>query len=1043
RGEGWQLWLTTIEDRNGNQIDIHRDGTGLPLSITHSGGYDVHLTADRDLGRITQLSLRTGPATDDTVQVMAYGHDPATGDLTEVINSSGQPLRFDYDTQGRITAWTDRNDSTYRYVHDAAGRVIQTIGPDGYLSGTFVYDTTNRTTHWTDALGHTTLYQLNDRSQIIAETNPLGHTTGSEFDVRDRLLVRTDPLGRSTRYAYDTAGNVVSVTRGDGTEERASYNALNLPVEVIAADGVQLLQKFDEFGNCTEVTDACGATTRYAYDAAGNLTSITNALGETMRVQCDSAGLPVEITDPLGATVRYNRDGFGRPFLITDPLGATTYLEWTVEGKLTSRTAPDGTTESWTYDGEGNCTSHTDAVGAVSRFEYTHFDLLAASTGPDGARLTFNYDTELRLTRVTNPQGLKWSYGYDPAGHLNVEVDFNGQSVAYEHDSAGQLTARTAGNGETIRFERNALGRTVRKNAAGAVTTFEYDTAGRLISAKSPDAQLSIERDNMGRVLAETVNGRALRCAYDVVGRRTTRITPTGSTSSWTYDAAGNRTSLAASGRTLTFTHDLAGRETARNIGEAFRLNSAFDPLGRLTRQELSAPTGRLEHRVYSYRPDGNLIGVDDSLGGGRRFDLDDSGRVTAVHAAGWTESYAYDEAGNQTHADWPTGMPGSEATGERTYAGTRIRTAGSVRYDYDEAGRTTVRHKITLSGKRQTWRYVWDAEDRLTHVTTPDGTVWRYLYDPLGRRIAKQHLAADSEVSEETLFTWDGATLCEQVTHTPGAAGFALSLTWDHDGVSPLTQTERKYLTDEEVDERFYAIVTDLVGTPTELIDDQGEIAWCTRTTLWGTTAWKRSATAYTPLRFPGQYFDPETGLHYNYFRHYDPETARYLTPDPLGLAPAPNPATYVDNPHRWSDPLGLSPCQDRLLDAVGREAADASKVTPGRMRPAVSEGIMLRDGQIYTASSHRGDAPELHPDVQGVLDGIPVEERGRGHGQCGLPVAISEALKRGDPSGAMGAAVTVRSTVDHPKHGMPVGPCDSCKVLVRHYGIDFITGE
>ncbi|MGW1606719.1 polymorphic toxin type 28 domain-containing protein, partial [Streptomyces eurythermus] len=70
-----------------------------------------------------------------------------------------------------------------------------------------------------------------------------------------------------------------------------------------------------------------------------------------------------------------------------------------------------------------------------------------------------------------------------------------------------------------------------------------------------------------------------------------------------------------------------------------------------------------------------------------------------------------------------------------------------------------------------------------------------------------------------------------------------------------------------------------------------------------------------YTPLRFPGQYYDPETGLHYNYFRHYDPETARYLTPDPLGLTPAPNPVTYVRNPCGWADPLGLAPDQCRPL--------------------------------------------------------------------------------------------------------------------------------
>ncbi|WP_256642703.1 RHS repeat-associated core domain-containing protein, partial [Streptomyces murinus] len=72
--------------------------------------------------------------------------------------------------------------------------------------------------------------------------------------------------------------------------------------------------------------------------------------------------------------------------------------------------------------------------------------------------------------------------------------------------------------------------------------------------------------------------------------------------------------------------------------------------------------------------------------------------------------------------------------------------------------------------------------------------------------------------------------------------------------------------------------------------------------------------STTYTPLRFPGQYYDPETGLHYNYFRHYDPETARYLSPDPLGLAPALNPSAYIQNPALSTDHLGLAPdeCPD-----------------------------------------------------------------------------------------------------------------------------------
>jgi RHS repeat-associated protein len=130
--------------------------------------------------------------------------------------------------------------------------------------------------------------------------------------------------------------------------------------------------------------------------------------------------------------------------------------------------------------------------------------------------------------------------------------------------------------------------------------------------------------------------------------------------------------------------------------------------------------------------------------------------------------------------------------------------------------------------------------------------------------------------------------------------------------GLRPLTQRERVSIRDapqEWVDERFYSIVSDIVGTPTELVDNAGDITWQARSTLWGELSNARSVQAETPLRFPGQYFDRETGLHYNYQRYYDPELGRYNSDDPLGLAPAPNPRTYVTNPTRYVDPLGLTP--------------------------------------------------------------------------------------------------------------------------------------
>ncbi|MEV8021607.1 putative T7SS-secreted protein [Streptomyces sp. NPDC086554] len=913
--------LEQIDDRNGNWLTFEYDAEGAPQSVVHSGGYHLKLTTDGS--RVTALHLADAAADATDQELIRYGYD-AEGHLSEVINSSGVPLRFTYDETGRVTSWTDTNDRAYTYAYDDEDRCIAEGGSEGHMSLRLAYDdmdptTGLRATTTTTGEGHTRRFLINKAWQVVTDVDPLGAVTHYERDRHNRLLSRTDPLGHTTSFRYDDAGNLVGVTRADGRESKAEYNALGLPVQVTSPDGTTWRQSYDERGNRTSVTDPAGRTTHFTYDEAGHVTAVVNPLGATTHVRCDRTGLPIMITDPLGAVTHYERDAFGRPVGITDALGATTRLKWTVEGRLARRTAPDGSTESWTYDGEGNCTTHTDAMGAVSTYEYTHFDLLSARTGADGVRYEFSHDKELRLTQVANPQGLTWSYAYDPAGRLTSETDFDDRTLTYTHDSAGHLTSRTNGTGQTISFERNALGQVTRKDAAGTVTAFAYDLTDQLAQATSPDTTLTLLRDRFGRLRSETVNGRKLTFTYDELGRRTGRITPTGATSTWSYDAAGRRSRLVTSGRSIDFAYDAAGHELTRHIGDSVTLDHAFDELGRLTTQSVTASGGRsIQHRAYSYRADGNLIGIDDQLSGARSFDLDAAGRVTAVHAANWTETYAYDEAGNQTEASWPAGHPGQEATGPRVYSGTRITRAGNVRYEHDALGRIVMRQKMRLSRKADTWRYTWDAEDRLTSVVTPDGTLWRYQYDPLGRRVAKQRLTGDgSAVTEQVDFTWDGTTLCEQTTTSPELPN-PVTLTWDYRGARPIAQTERITAAEtpqDEIDTRFFAIVTDLVGTPSELVDEQGEIAWRTQRTLWGSTAWIADSTAYTPLRFPGQYFDPETGLHYNYFRHYDPETARYLSPDPLGLDPAPNPVAYVRNPSVGTDRLGLAP------DACPRE--------------------------------------------------------------------------------------------------------------------------
>lgn len=869
-----------------------------------------------DAGRpVTALHLAGAAADGTDAEIKRFGYDE-DGNLAEDYNSSGLPLRFAYDERLRVTSWTDRNNRSYAYTYDQQDRCIAEGGEAGHLALTLTYGTTDpawpgctlTTLATTD--GATTRFVINDNSQVIAEIDPLGAVTRTEYDRHHNLTATTDALGHTTRYTYDGEHRCTTVTRPDGSETHAVYDRHPTPVELISADGTVWRQSLDEHGNRIALTDPAGHTTRYAYDDSGRLVSVTDPLGAVTEVQCNAAGLATRITGPTGGAAAYEWDGFGRLIAATDPAGATTRVEWTVEGQPARRTGPDGAQQRWTYDGEGNCLTFTNAAGHTTAFTYTHFDRVATRTDPGGTTHAFTHDHQLRLTQVTNPQGLTWDYTYDRAGRLIAESDFDNRHTAYELDPAGHLIARTTPLGTTLTYRRDTLGRLTEKTADDTVTRYTYDSAGRLASASGPDGELSLQRDVLGQITAEEWNGETVTFAYDPAGRRTHRTTPSGHTSTYAYDTAGRRTRVTTGSHTLDFTHDAAGRETERSVG-ALTLASRWNPAGRLTRQTVTAGPTSIQSRAYTYRPDGYLLVLDDQLSGPQTFDLDSVGRVTRVTAADWTETYAYDSLGAQTTATWPAEHAAPDATGQRTHTGTTLTRAGHYRYQHDDAGRLVRRTRTRISKKPETWRFAYDTEDRLIHTATPDGTEWRYTYDPLGRRRSKTRLTPGTDTPAETItFAYDGPTLVEQTTHTPGRPN-PVTLTWDHDGIAPISQTERitDATTQDEIDARFFAIVTDLVGTPRELVTPDGDIAWRTRTTLYGTIAWNRDATAHTPLRFPGQYADPETGLHYNLHRYYDPITAHYTTPDPLGLAPHPNPTAYASNPHTQADPLGLSP--------------------------------------------------------------------------------------------------------------------------------------
>lgn len=896
--ERMTLPLFAVSDRNGHRMEIGRTEDGCPVEVWHSGGYRI--AVDTDGRRVTTLRLLGTEDGDPAGTVVRRYEYDVHGDLVEVVDAMGHTVRFVYDDHGRIVERTDRNGGWYRWEYDDADRCIRGTGADGFLSCTLDYDPVDRVNSYTDSLGHTTTYRYNEQRQLTGWTDAEGNTTHREWADRQRLISATDALGRTTRYEYDDAGNTTAVIRPDGHAMRAAYNHLGLPVEILEEDGATWRYTYDDRGNRLTATDPAGAVTRYAYDGQGCPTAITDALGHTRRIATDPAGLPLALTDALGGLTTVERDAFGRVHTFTDAAGRVERFGWTAEGKPAWRRLPEGAQETWEWDPEGNLVSCSDRAGNTSRFSFTHFRLLSSRIAPDGIRHTFRHDTERRLTCVEDQEGRTWRYVYDTAGRLIGETDFGRRTLTYRPDLTGALAARTNGAGETTTYVRDVLGRPVEEHSADGITTFAYDLAGSLLRSVNATTTVEQDYDILGRKLSETVNGRTTTWAYDVLGRRIERRTPSGTVSTWTYDAAGRPAALDIEGHRLDFTFDATGREILRALGPDLALAHDWDAAGRLGAQRLSHDSRQLQRRQYTYRPDGFLTEIRDLTGGSRRFDLTPGGQVAAVQGADWSESYGYDATGNLTRA----ALPGSDSDDAvRDYTGNRLRRCGRTAYTYDANGRLIRRRTRLLNGQTKTSTYTWNGDDRLTTTTTAHGARWIYEYDAAGRRTAKRRLDARGSITQETTFAWDGTRLAEQTTST------GTTTSWEyHSGTHrPLTQLDRR----AGADPRLHLVATDISGAPTELVTPDGAIAWRIRTTVWGVPLPASSNASDTgcPLRFPGQYTDEETGWNYNYFRYYDPETARYLSHDPLGLATAPNDYAYVDNPFTIADPLGLMP--------------------------------------------------------------------------------------------------------------------------------------
>ncbi|MFD3592916.1 putative T7SS-secreted protein [Nocardia sp. NPDC058640] len=927
--------ISAITDRHHNRIRFHYNANGDPTEVTHSGGYRVVL--DSANGRVTAISVAgeaNGFETLTRVREFGYEH----GELTTVVNGVGGTTRFAYDEHHRMLSWTDSNGSWVANTYDESGRVIAQRGLDGVMNADFEYlelgNGTGRLTRLTNSRGGVTGYGFDNDLRLRDFRNADGGHRHIDYNSARKPLAVTEPDGAVTRYVYTEDGDVAMITRPDGSDIRIEYAYSNRPTTITNPDGTTAIREWDKAGNLVAVTDPAGARTEYTHGACGAVTEVRDPDGAVTHVEVDPAGLPVAVTDPHGATTTIRRDPFGRPAEVTDPLGHTTCYEWTAEGRPARRVDPDGLAESWTYDGENNLLTHTNRNGGVTTCSYGSFDKVAGRTEPDGSTTRYLYDTERRLTAVINPLGQRWSYDYDLVGRLISETDYTGATTTYTHTVTGRISTVTPATGITRHHRYDILGNLTAVTAdSGEYLAYTHDPAGRVLTAingidETLTHALEFTYTPTGRVATQKLDDQPpMVNDYDHRSRRIRRTTPDGSVTTWRHNVLGHVTAMDVGDTDISFNHDRAGRLTSWRIDEV-QFDRAFTSGGSIATQEVTGfpaatfsldfgdtPTARpspfmVRRDDYTYRPDGYLTAhttTRPEAGPSRAtYNLDPIGRVNTITRNDQiAEAYEYDSLSNITaslpaRAEEPRQTPSPpESLEGREYHNNLLVRDGRNHYYYDPAGRLIRKVTTRISRKPDVWHYRYNAFDQLTDVYTADGRWWKYSFDSMGRRTSKQLI--DNKNGTEigrTEFIYDASNLIGQIDDFE-------SLQWNYlpGTYVPITQAAQS-----NAGSTVLAIVVDLSGIPIEMVDPATAVPVAGAThQIWGRTTWVGGQG--TQLRYPGQYEDAETGLHHNYYRAYDPDTGRYLTSDPLGLTPSPNPHAYPRNPTAWSDPLGLEP--------------------------------------------------------------------------------------------------------------------------------------
>ncbi|WP_226865071.1 RHS repeat-associated core domain-containing protein [Microbulbifer taiwanensis] len=926
------LDLAEVRDGYGNGYLFHYID-GRLICVESSLGEALHIRAAGK--RIGAIKKETHDGQIATLASYQYSDE---GDLIEAADADGHSERYRYHNHV-IKQRTLKSGYSFHFEWDAEGpgaRCLRQWGDpiDGQptYSYQFDWDDDGKGVTVTDTRGGVERYRFNERALPIYHRDPEGGERLYSYNALGQLtraqLPGDEGVLREEVYEYDSHGRLIKKIDAAGGEHRIEYNAEGQPEKITNPAGHSWQRRYNASGQITETIDPLGQATKYNYNPIGLVGSVTDPLGNATRYLWNSQGRLTAVQDPMGRSQHYRYDSAQRLVEVQHAPNQSTDYEYDAQDRISAVTAPDGARTQYRYNPQGLVAEIVDAEGRSTRYKYDGLSQVRARTNPDGSRLEYHYDGERNLVGLTNEKGERYQLKYDLSERLIEEVGFDGRVTRYAYNRAGHLVSSRAvtdadtGKGVDTVFERDAFGRLLEEVTPDGVTSFRYNRAGQMVEAENAHRKLRWEYDACGRVTADWQDQAIIRHSYDAAGHRIASTLPDGEVLKFSFNPAGQFESLhrrpagAEAEQLLTsIARDELGREVQRQHGNGLASERDYDPQGRLQKLRLGKAAGPVANPVqkpvhergYSYNAAGQLAQIEDSLRGTRNYHYDALDRLTQVEGPN-PEHFVHDPAHNILAAAG-TADEAQQQAGTTEVSGNRLAFRGDTHYRYDVHGNRIA--ALRGKGQKLQTRYHYNSRQQLVRVEQlkvelgGEEQLQRetlYQYDPLGRRIRKQ------DSGKRIDFLWDGDVLLRETSRDiqTGQDLKARTYYFEPGTFKPVALSEGG---------EIYHYHLDHLGTPDALTDGSGEVVWSVSYRTYGNVAIAHCEEIEQPLRFQGQYFDEETGLHYNRFRYYDPEVGQFVTQDPVGLIGGVNNYRYVPNPVAWLDPYGLT-CKEAISD-------------------------------------------------------------------------------------------------------------------------------